>query len=235
MVSKLKSAYTLITSIFIICCLVVAAFAGYAIYGRITNANLANLADLVDLEAVIEVTTRARLDSELLEASVREIAELSTLSLRYTEVGFFQDQAQVEILGWGINLPGTARSFILRFSGDIRFGIDANVIRIRVTERMSADGYDFSEIFVYMPSAVILTHAIDLSSIELLNEQTGIFVQFELDDYTGFIAERQQYIEGRDSTARLLEEARLNAEKAMYALLRAALGEAEYPIRFITL
>ena len=211
---KLRSIIVIIG----ICCVIVAGFVGFAIYGRITNANL------------IATDTRVDIDSELLESSIRQIAELSTLAQRYTEVSFFEDQSTVAIFGREINLPGTARSFILRFSGDIRFGIHVDDIQVRVVE----DEYDYGEIFVYMPTAAILTHAIDMASIQLLDERTGIFARLELEDYTYFIAQQQQYIENRESTLQFMTYAQRNAEEAIYVLLRAALGDAEYSITFVS-
>ena len=199
-----------------ICCVVIAGFVGFAVYGRITNISLP------------QVGTRVEIDSELLESSIRQIAELSTLTQRYTEVSFFEDQATVAIFGREINLPGTARSFILRFSGDIRFGVHVGDIRVRVVE--SDSGY--GELVVYMPAASILTHAIDMESIQVLDERSGIFARLDLEDYTYFIAQQQRYIEGRESTRQLLAEAERGAEEAVYVLLRATLGDAGYSIAF---
>jgi len=204
-----------------LCCLVIAGFVGFAIYGRITNIN--PLADLVVMD------TRVEIDSESLEANIRQIAELSTLAQRYTEVSFFEDQATVAIFGWDIQLPGTTRSFLLRFSGDMRFGIHVDEIRVRVVE----DEYDYGEIFIYLPGATILTHAIDMASIQLLDERTGIFARLELEDYTYFIAQQQHYIESRDATTQLITYAERNAEEAIYLLLRATLGDAGYVITLV--
>jgi len=201
-----------------ICCVVIAGFVGFAIYGLITNTNF------------IETDRRVEIDSELLESSIKQIAELSTLSQRYTEVSFFEDQTTVAIFGRELNLPGTTRSFVLRFSGEIRFGIHVEDIQIRVVE----DEYDYGEIFIYMPAASILTHAIDMDSIELLDERTGIFARLELEDYTYFIARQQQYIENREATIQLMAYAERSAEEAIYVLLRAALGSAGHDITFVS-
>jgi len=196
---------------------VIAGFVGFGIYARIVNANF------------LQTDTRVAIDSELLESSIRQIAELSTLTQRYTEVSFFEERSTIAIFGREVTLPGTARSFILRFSGDIRFGIDVGAIRVRVVEGRD----DYGEIFVYMPEAVILMHAIDMASIQLLDERTGVFARLELEDYTYFIAQQQQYIEDRSSTRQLMAEADRNAEEAVYVLLRAALGDAGYVVRFV--
>ena len=213
----------LIKTVVIIFCVILAGFIGFAVYGRIANINF------------IQTGTRVEINSEELESSIRQIAELATLSQRYTEASFFEDQATLAIFGREFNLPGTARSFFLRFSGDIRFGIQVDDIRIRIVEGDTDDehGYGYGEIFVYLPAGTILTHAIDMASIQLLDERTGIFARLELEDYTDFIAEQQHDIESRESTRQLLSYATRNAEDAIYILLRAALGHAAYSITFI--
>ena len=200
-----------------ICCIVIAGFVGFAIYERITNADL------------IAWNTRVEVNSELLESSIRQIAELSTLAQRYTEISSFEDQSTVAVFGREINLPGTARSFIVRFSGDIRFGVNVDDIQVRVVE----NEYDYGEIYIYMPVTTILTHAIDMASIQILDERTGIFASLELEDYAYFIARKQEYIENRESTLQFITDAERNAEEAIYALLRTTLGNTGHSIVFV--
>ena len=176
------------------------------------------------------VVTRSEIDSGFLENSVREIADLSTLSHRYTEISFFEDQAALLIFGRELNLPGTARSFILSFSGDIRFGILGDDIQISVLENHDDE---YSNIQVFLPPAIVLTHAIDMDSVQLLDERTGIFTSFNLEDYTYFIARQQEHIEQRVNTSQFLAQAQEQAERAIYALLRAALADGEHEISFV--
>ena len=176
------------------------------------------------------VVTRNEIDSGFLENSVREITELSTLSHRYTEISFFEDQAALLIFGRELNLPGTTRSFILTFSGDIRFGILGDDIQINVSENFDDD---YSSIRVFLPPATVLTHAIDMDSVQLLDERTGIFTSFDLEDYTHFIARQQEHIEQRVNTSQFLEQAQEQAERAIYTLLRASLGTEGHRIVFV--
>ena len=176
------------------------------------------------------IVTRSEIDSGFLENNVREIAEFSTLSHHYTEISFFEDRSALLIFGRELNLPGTARSFILSFSGDIRFGIQGDDIQITVSENHSND---YSAVQVFLPPATILTHTIDMDSIQLLDERTGIFATLDLEDYTYFIARQQEYIEQRPNTAHLLEQAQHRAEHAIYTLVRASLGEGGHEIIFV--
>ena len=136
---------------------------------------------------------------------------------------FFDEQHTVTVFGIEINVPGTARSFIVRFGGEIRFGIDVSGISIDVQEQ---------EITVSMPMVSILSHAIDMESIELLNESTGLFTRLDLEDYTYFIAGRQREIEVRESNIALLAHTQRSAEETIYVLIRASLNNDEYTINF---
>ena len=193
-----------------VCCLIIVCFISYAIYTEVVRFSP-------------EIVIRTEADSRLLESSVQQIAEISTLVYHYTDIGFFNDQSAVAVFGREFRLLGTARSFIVSFAGEIRFGVDASEISI---------GIDGQVVNIAMPRISVLSHAIDMDSIQLLDERTGLFASLELEDYTSFIADRQHEIETRDATAHLLSQAQQNTEQAIYALLRSALDD-DYSINFI--
>jgi len=199
-----------------ICCVIVAVAVGFGVYGMFTRSPP-------------RIETRMEINSELLEASVKQIAELSTISYRYTEIGFFVDQTTVAIFGRDFNIPGTARSFIVRFTGDIRLGIDVSQVAISVYDICA----QYNNIVVSVPGASILTHAIDISSIQLLDESTGVFTSLDLDDFTYFIAGRQQEVELGSEVAALLLSSQESAEGAIYAMLRAVIGDIGHTIEFV--
>ena len=169
------------------------------------------------------IETRQEIDSAMLQSRVMLMAELSTLVFRYTEVGIFEDQTTMSVFGAAINVPGTARRFIIKFDGEMRFGIDISGIEIDVEDY---------EVSVNLPRATILTHFIHIDTITLMDERTGLFASLDLDDYTYFISERQGEIEIRESTAELLARAQNGVEDAIYSLLRMIVPDDEYTINF---
>ena len=178
------------------------------------------------------VETRQRLDSAMLTSSVRQIAELSTLVFGYNEVIIFEDQQTFTVFGAEVNIPGTARRFIVKFEGEMRFGIETGGIRAEIIE-YEGENEGRYEILVHMPRVSILTHHVDIDSINLLDETTGLFVSFDLEDYTYFISARQQEVEAQEGTTELLSRAEQSAEEAVYALLRLVAPEEDYLINFI--
>jgi len=171
---------------------------------------------------------RQSIDSAVLESSVREIGELATLVFSYETVVVVNEQNTASIFGWEFNIPGTARSLIITFDGRIRFGIDMDGIEINIIEH-SDDEYDVQ---VSLPAPTIQTHEIDMDSILILDENTGLFVRFDLEDYTYFISNQKEYVETRTSTQDLILQAKNNAQRSIYVFLRNILSHEYYTISF---
>jgi len=167
-------------------------------------------------------------DSALLEESVRRVAQLATLSLRYTEAGVEEDQRTIELFGQVTAIPGTMRRMIVRWQGDILFGINAEEISINIVQQVST-----REVQVTLPEAIILSHAIDLSSVQVLDETTGIFARHGLGDLSSFLDARHQYINTRAETVAMLQTAQANARDSIYHFLRLVLDDGMYTITFV--
>ena len=180
----------------------------------------------ISMRAETQVTTT---DSALLEQSVRRVAQLATLSLRYTEAGVEEDQRTIELFGQTTVIPGTTRSMVVRWQGDILFGINTDEIEISIVDLAAGS----REVRVTLPEAIILSHAIDPSSVQVLNETTGIFVRHSLGDLTRFLDARHQYINTRAETVAMLQTAQANAQDSIYHFLRLVLDDELYTIVFV--
>ncbi|MCL2665769.1 MAG: DUF4230 domain-containing protein [Defluviitaleaceae bacterium] len=180
------------------------------------------------LDRVPAIEKKEAIDSGVLEYSVKEIGDLATLSYSYETIVVINDQNTIEIFGKPINIPGTARSLIITFEGRMRFGINMDEINISITER---DENKFN-VLVTLPNPTIQTHEIDMESIKILDEKTGIFVNFVLEDYAHFIADRQQYVETRSATLNLIGQAKDSAQRSIYVFLSSVLDSEFYIIGF---
>jgi len=178
------------------------------------------------MQAETRVTTS---ESVLLEESVRRVAQLATLSLRYTEAGVEEDQRTIELFGQTTPIPGTTRRMIVRWQGDILFGINAEEIEINIVDREGGG----REVQVALPQAVIMSHAIDPGSVQVLDETTGIFARHSLGDLSRFLDARHQYINTRAETIAMLQTARANAQDSIYHFLRLVLDDNIYTITFV--
>jgi len=177
----------------------------------------------------MQIERRVETDSVLLEESVRRVAQLATLSLRYTEAGVEEDQRTIGLFGRETIIPGTTRRMIVRWQGDILFGINAEEINIDIIDVDE----NSREVQVRLPKAIILSHAIDLGSVEVLDESTGIFARHSVGDLAGFLDDRWQHINTRQETLAMLETAQQNAQDSIYQFLRLVLDEEVYSIDFV--
>ena len=170
------------------------------------------------------VEERVEISSDLLEYSVRQIAELSTLVYNYTDVGFFEEQSAIELFGREIALPGTRMRILARFDGAIRLGIDVSEISV------SVDEYEY-EVIVVLPQIVVQVHSIDMDSVQILDQRSGVFVNFSLEDYAEVIAQWKREVEDRGVTRELVEQSQQNTEEVLSVLLLSALPEG-YTVSF---
>ena len=170
------------------------------------------------------IEEKTEIDITTIEESIRSIAELATLSYTYTDVCTFSDQKTMSFFGMELTLPGTTKSFIICYDGNMKIGIDASQISVRVYgERITLS----------MPQAQVLSHAIDEDSVQLLDEKSGLFNPISVTDYTGFITERKQEMEDKARSNDLFTQAQDNAEMQLKALLLTLPGIAgEYTIDF---
>jgi len=161
----------------------------------------------------IEVETVSEISSELITASIMEITELATLSYDYRNVIVFSEQTTVSLFGAQLGLPGTTRSLIAAYSGSMRIGIDTSNVSVNIAG---------SAIIVTLPAAQILTHAVDMDSIRVLNEESGLFTSIVgIEEFAELVVDEMDVMEAEVLASTMLNDARLGAENAIRRLLEA--------------
>jgi hypothetical protein len=164
------------------------------------------------------------IEPKVLEQNIRTIAEYATISHKYTDVAVFSEQTTVKLFNYEFAIPGTAKSFIILYDGEIKIGIDASQIEIDITR---------NEINIFLPSAYILSHVIKEDSVKVLDERSGLFNALGIMDYTTFVTEQKQEMEKRADLYGLYEQAQKNAELQIETLILSLPGIAgEYTICF---
>ena len=171
--------------------------------------------------------TRTRMDSSTLESRIELIAELATLNYIYRNVGVFERYATGGLFGAEWRWPFTTRSFIIRYEGEVRFGIDADRIAFDVDN-------EINRITVSLPSVRILTHVVFEDTVEVMDEFTGLFARTSIADYPEFIAHEKQSLEEWLVANGILEQARESAERAVRGLIEAMVEQldTDYEIVF---
>jgi len=166
------------------------------------------------------VTSTPVITYDEIVSSIRGISELSTLDYSYTNAAKYEDQKS--LYGW--NVPLTTKSFIIMYDGTMKLGVDMQTININVVGQ---------EIRIRMPDAIILSHAIDESSIEFLEQSSSVFNKLELQDYATFATDQKQDMELKAKENGLFEEAKKRSIQLIDSILGSIpLVKEDYKVIF---
>lgn len=170
-----------------------------------------------------EVATK-EVSIELINAEIQDIGELATVEYLYTDAGKFESPAA--LFGKEIPLSLTTRSFIAKWNGIIKAGVDM--------EKITADVDEWKKvIIVHIPKAEILSHEIDSDSIETLDERNGLFNPIKVEDVRDFDAISKEAMEKKAIENGLLDKAFENAKEIIEKIINTGVvEELEYTIRF---
>lgn len=175
----------------------------------------------VYIEATKEV------DISIINAEIKDIGEFATIEYMYTDAGKFEDTA--EMFGKEIPLLLTTKSFIAKWDGNIKAGID--ISKVKAEENKLS-----KEIIIHIPKAEILSHEIEEDSIETLDQKDGLFNPVKVEDVREFDAKSKAEMEKRAIENGILDKAYENAKDIIYKLVfTEAVKELEYSIIFETI
>ena len=162
---------------------------------------------------------------DLIKSEIKDIGELATLEYLYTDAGKFEDAKKL----FGKNVPFTSKSFIAKWDGIIKAGVNIEQISIEVDN-------ESKEIIVSIPKAEILSHEIEAESLETLDEKNGLFNKVSVDDVRTFDEESKMAMEERAIENGILDKALSNAKDIIERLVNNdVIKEQGYTIKFIEL
>ena len=178
---------------------------------------------LSDPVAIYEEASK-EVDISVINAEIQDIGELATVEYLYTDAGKFEDPAK--IFGKDIPFSFTTKSFIAKWDGIIKAGVDISRVTVEVNDKSE-------EIIVHIPNAEILSHEIDNNSIETLDEKDGFFNPVKVEDVREFDANSKDAMEQRAIENGILDKAFENAKGIIEKLVNTdVVRELEYTIKF---
>ena len=158
----------------------------------------------------------------LIESEIKDIGELATMEYLYTNAGKFEDPKKI----FGKNIPFTTKTFISKWSGTIKAGIQINEVVVKVNDISK-------EIVIHMPKAQIVSHEIDSDSVETFDEKDGLFNPVRVEDVRNFDALTKKSMEETAIANGLLEKAFENAKVIIERFVNNDVVKAQgYTIRF---
>ena len=135
---------------------------------------------------------------------------MATVEYLFTDAARFSDSKDIK--GW--NIPLTEKSFLMKWDGVIKAGINVNDIGIDIdNEKMI--------ITLTMPEATILSYDVDESSVEVLDEKDNIFNNITVEDKVGFDEATGNAMKERVIENGLLDQALSQAQITIEGLLTA--------------
>lgn len=167
---------------------------------------------------------KVQITDTLLYKQLQQANELSTVKYFYTNMGKYEHSLQ---LG-SANIPFTKKSFIISYDGVIKAGIDMEKVGIQIEEK---------KIIVTVPEAEILSHEMDMDSVQVYDEKNSIFNGLSTEDVTNFQKEQKAAMEERAIGSGILKEAHENAKQSLQSLYEVFLAdeniEAGYTLEFV--
>ena len=126
---------------------------------------------------------------------------------------------------FGKDVPFTTKSFIAKWDGIIKAGVDIS----QVTAEVDSNN---KEVVIHIPKAEILSHEIDSESVETLDQKNGLFNPVSVEDVREFDEKSKEKMEERAIENGILDKAFENAESIIEKLIDPMIQEFEYTVRF---
>ena len=145
--------------------------------------------------------------SDHIEQKVSRIVELSTVVYNYTDIVSYKDNIQVN----GLGVPFTNKSFIIKYSGYIKAGIDLESLDFNIIDK--------NNIKITMAKAKVLDNVIVEEDVEFFDEKDGLFNKLNFKDLYAVLIGEKEKIKAEAIKNGLLNEAERNGEEIIRSLL----------------
>lgn len=130
------------------------------------------------------ISDNKKVDTTLIANEFKNVSELATYKYNYTDVLYYKDSNEFK----GITLPFTQKSFLVKFSGCIKAGVDLSTADIKV------DGNKES-VTVTLSSSKVLDNVIDSDNITILDEESALFNKVESQEILDELDKKKKSVE----------------------------------------
>ena len=111
----------------------------------------------------------------------------------------------------GVNMPFTNKSFIIKYSGYIKAGIDLNTIEIDVKDKKNIE--------VILDKPIVFDNVIVEEDIYFYDERDSVFNKLSFKDLYEVLVEEKKNMEKEVISKGILNDAQKNAEEILFSLL----------------
>lgn len=146
--------------------------------------------------------------TDTIKEKVENIVELSTVKYNYTDVVNFNDSLTMG----QIDLPFTKKSFILKYSGYLKAGVNLETIGVEVKNENTIE--------ITMDKSKVLENVINEEDVVFFDERDGLFNKLSYKDLYAVLVGQKEKVKKEALDRGLLLEAENNAEEILISLLR---------------
>ncbi len=146
-------------------------------------------------------------DSTAVLNRVVPIQELALIKYNYSGVIGYKDFLKI----LKINVPLTEKSFLLKYNGYIKAGVDFENIKVEVSGK---------DVHISLPSARILDTMIDEKSIRVYNESMNAFNPLTIADYNKAIVKEKDNMVNDAISQGVLKDATKQAEVVLTSIMK---------------
>lgn len=146
--------------------------------------------------------------TDTIKEKVENIVELSTVKYNYTDVVNFNDSLTIGQM----DLPFTKKSFILKYSGYLKAGVNLETIEIEVKNENTVE--------ITMDKSKVLENVINEEDVVFFDERDGLFNKLSYKDLYAVLVGQKEKVKKEALDRGLLLEAENNAEEILISLLQ---------------
>ncbi|WP_187296402.1 DUF4230 domain-containing protein [Tepidibacter mesophilus] len=146
-------------------------------------------------------------DSTTILGKISQIQELSVNKYYYTNIVSFKQNKKIKDL----EIPFTQKSFLIKYDGVIKTGIDLNDVKIIENKN--------NNIKLKIKKVQILDHTIDEKNIYVYDEKTSLFNKLQIKDVFTEISKEKDNIEQKMIKQGFLEQSNKNTQKLLENIL----------------
>lgn len=158
------------------------------------------------LYSKFSTTREVTLLSNTIEEQISRILEVSTVKYNYTNVVTYKDNKKLN----GLDIPFTNKSFIIKYSGYIKAGIDLNGIE--------TDVMDTKSIKVVLNNPSIFDNVIVEEDIYIYDQRDSVFNKLSFTDLYDVLIEEKKSMEKEVIERGLLNDAKENTREILTSL-----------------
>jgi hypothetical protein len=152
------------------------------------------------------VNTRDVTKSTIIAEKLSKISELSTIKYSYSNIIALSNSKKLN----NFDIPFTEKSFLIKYSGYIKAGVDLKDLRVAVHNR---------NITITLNKAKILDHVVNEQDISVFDEKSSLFNKLSMKDMIDEMGNEKKKIEVDLLKTGFLDGANTNAKLLLQGIL----------------